>query len=30
MDEPEGRRYELIAGEVVGMAPERRGHPPLA
>jgi Uma2 family endonuclease len=26
MQQPEGQRYELIAGEVIGMAPERAGH----
>jgi Uma2 family endonuclease len=26
MDQPEGRRYELVAGEVVAMAPERSAH----
>src|ERR1700733_13612665 len=26
MEQPEGQRYELAAGEVVGMAPERRAH----
>jgi Uma2 family endonuclease len=26
MEQPEGQRYELVAGEVVGMAPERAGH----
>jgi Uma2 family endonuclease len=26
MQQPEGLRYELVAGEVVGMAPERVGH----
>ena len=26
MRQPEGQRYELVAGEVVGMAPERAGH----
>ena len=26
MQQPEGQRYELVAGEVVGMAPERVGH----
>jgi Uma2 family endonuclease len=26
MQQPEGGRYELVAGEVVGMAPERAGH----
>jgi len=26
MQQPEGRRYELVAGEVVGMAPERVAH----
>lgn len=26
MQQPEGQRYELVAGEVVGMAPERAGH----
>jgi Uma2 family endonuclease len=26
MQQPEGRRYELVAGEVVSMAPERAGH----
>jgi Uma2 family endonuclease len=26
MEQPEGERYELVAGEVVAMAPERLGH----
>jgi Uma2 family endonuclease len=26
MEQPEGQRYELIAGQVVGMAPERSAH----
>jgi Uma2 family endonuclease len=26
MEQPEGRRYELVAGEVVAMAPERSAH----
>lgn len=26
MEQPEGQRYELVAGEVVGMAPERSAH----
>jgi Uma2 family endonuclease len=26
MEQPEGKRYELVAGEVVAMAPERVGH----
>ena len=26
MQQPEGHRYELVAGEVVGMAPERAAH----
>lgn len=26
MQQPEGQRYELVCGEVVGMAPERAGH----
>jgi Uma2 family endonuclease len=26
MQQPEGQHYELVAGEVVGMAPERAGH----
>ena len=26
MEQPEGHRYELVAGEVVGMAPERSAH----
>jgi Uma2 family endonuclease len=26
MEQPEGCRYELVAGEVVGMAPERSAH----
>lgn len=26
MEQPEGQRYELVAGEIVGMAPERAGH----
>jgi Uma2 family endonuclease len=26
MEQPEGERYELVAGEVVGMAPERAAH----
>jgi Uma2 family endonuclease len=26
MEQPEGCRYELVAGEVVGVAPERRAH----
>jgi Uma2 family endonuclease len=26
MQQPEGKRYELVAGEVVAMAPERVGH----
>ena len=26
MQQPEGHRYELVAGEVVAMAPERRAH----
>ena len=26
MQQPEGQRYELVAGEVVGMAPERAAH----
>ncbi len=26
MEQPEGARYELCGGEVVGMAPERSGH----
>jgi Uma2 family endonuclease len=26
MEQPEGRRYELVAGEVVAMAPERAAH----
>lgn len=26
MQQPEGLRYELVAGEVVAMAPERAGH----
>jgi Uma2 family endonuclease len=26
MRQPEGERYELVAGEVVAMAPERAGH----
>jgi Uma2 family endonuclease len=26
MEQPEGSRYELVAGEVVMMAPERSGH----
>jgi Uma2 family endonuclease len=26
MQQPEGKRYELVAGEVVPMAPERLGH----
>jgi hypothetical protein len=25
-EQPEGERYELVAGEVVAMAPERLGH----
>lgn len=26
MEQPEGKRYELVAGEVVSMSPERVGH----
>lgn len=26
MEQPEGERYELVAGEVVAMSPERLGH----
>jgi Uma2 family endonuclease len=26
MQQPEGQRYELVCGQVVGMAPERAGH----
>ncbi len=26
MEQPEGRHYELVAGEIVAMAPERLGH----
>lgn len=26
MEQPEGKRYELVDGEVVAMAPERAGH----
>ena len=26
MEQPEGKRYELVGGEVVGMAPERAAH----
>jgi Uma2 family endonuclease len=26
MEQPDGNRYELVAGEVVAMAPERAGH----
>ena len=26
MEQPEGQRYELVAGEIVGMAPERRAR----
>ncbi len=26
MEQPEGYRYELVAGEIVGMAPERAAH----
>ncbi len=26
MEQPEGRRYELVAGEVVALAPERAAH----
>jgi Uma2 family endonuclease len=26
MEQPEGTRYELVAGDVVGMAPERSAH----
>jgi Uma2 family endonuclease len=26
MEQPDGARYELVAGEVVGMAPERASH----
>jgi Uma2 family endonuclease len=26
MEQPEGERYELLAGEVVAMSPERTGH----
>jgi Uma2 family endonuclease len=26
MEQPKGERYELVAGEVVSMAPERAGH----
>ena len=26
IQQPDGQRYELVAGEVVGMAPERSGH----
>jgi Uma2 family endonuclease len=26
MEQPDGHRYELVAGKVVGMAPERSGH----
>jgi Uma2 family endonuclease len=26
MDQPKGQRFELVAGEVVAMAPERRAH----
>jgi Uma2 family endonuclease len=26
MEQPDGKRYELVAGEVVTMAPERAGH----
>lgn len=26
MKQPEGRHYELVAGEVIAMAPERSGH----
>jgi Uma2 family endonuclease len=26
MDQPEGERFELVAGQIVGMAPERWGH----
>ena len=26
IEQPEGRRYELVAGQIVGMAPERRAH----
>jgi Uma2 family endonuclease len=26
LQQPEGQRYELVGGEVVGMAPERAGH----
>jgi Uma2 family endonuclease len=26
MEQPEGERYELVAGQVVAIAPERVGH----
>jgi hypothetical protein len=26
MEQPEGKRYEPVAGEVVAMAPERAAH----
>ena len=26
IEQPEGKRYELVAGEVVPMSPERVGH----
>ena len=26
MDQPGGQRFELVAGELVGMAPERSSH----
>ena len=26
MEQPEGKRYELMAGQVIAMAPERAGH----
>jgi len=26
MEQPEGQRYELVAGEVAAMAPERAAH----
>ena len=26
MEQPVGERYELVAGEVIGMAPERAAH----
>jgi hypothetical protein len=27
MEQPEGKHYELVAGDVFAMSPERVGHP---